>query len=466
MLMIWREACVLTRVALFLDIETDYSAALGGWCGRHQIRVLESHTELTAAVERRELVVAIVGLTGSDEAAFDRVRMVAKTTRGVPIVVLGRGLSGEMAFRCARLGIADVIDLPAAKLDVVARVAAHVGVLTSSPEVATLIGESEPMRALRREVKEAARVDSKVLLQGETGTGKGLVARIVHELSSRRAEPFVHVDCAALSPTLIESELFGHEKHSFTGAGGLRRGRFETAASGTIFLDEIGDLDGPLQSKLLRVLEDRVFERVGGSQSIPMIARVIAATCHDLADLVSRGRFRPDLYFRLNVIGISVPPLRDRIEDMPALARAAVGRLSETLGIPAPAIGDSFFEPLREHHWPGNVRELFNVIERILVRGRSQVLEADDLEGLLGRTVLRPKGATGLADGEISPDFRTAASPPELTAEEQADAARIAEALRETGGNVSRVSRRLMLARGTLRHRIHKYRLEHLVQKD
>ena len=372
-----------------------------------------------------------------------------------------------MAFRCARLGVADVIDLPAAKLDVVARVASHVGTLTRSPEVATLIGQSEPMQALRREVKEAARVDSKVLLQGETGSGKGLVARIVHELSTRRAEPFVHVDCAALSPTLIESELFGHEKHSFTGAGGLRRGRFELAGSGTIFLDEIGDLDGPLQSKLLRVLEDRVFERVGGSQSLPMTARVIAATCHDLADLVSRGRFRPDLYFRLNVIGVSVPPLRDRLDDLPALARAAVDRLSETLGIPAPAIGDSFFEPLREHHWPGNVRELFNVVERILVRGRTSVLEVEDLDGLLGRSLLRsPSAAAVPAEREISPDFRTSASEPELTPAEQADALRIAEALRETGGNVSRVSRRLEMPRGTLRHRIHKYRLERLVQKD
>jgi DNA-binding NtrC family response regulator len=449
-----------------LNVEIEYASALAGFCGRNAIGVLETQSELAAGVDRRELAVVVVGLTGSDEAAFDQVRVAAKTTRGVPIVVLGRGLTGEMAFRCARLGVVDVIDLPAARLDVVARVASHVGTSTSSPEVATLIGESDPMRALRREVKEAARVDSKVLLQGETGTGKGLVARIVHELSTRRAEPFVHVDCAALSPTLIESELFGHEKHSFTGAGGLRRGRFETAGSGTIFLDEIGDLDGPLQSKLLRVLEDRVFERVGGSQSLPMTARVIAATCHDLADLVSRGRFRPDLYFRLNVIGVSVPPLRDRLEDLPALARAAVDRLSETLGVPAPVIGDSFYGPLRDHHWPGNVRELFNVIERILVRGRSHVLEADDLDGLLGRSVLRPTSLAGRVEPDFSPEFRTGASAPELTPDEQADALRIADALQETGGNVSRVSRRLEMARGTLRHRIHKYRLEHLVQRD
>ena len=451
-------------MALFLDVETQYAAALGGWCARNSIRVLESHTELTSALGRREVVVVVVGLSGADETAFERVRMVAKTARGVPVVVLGRELGGELAFRCAGLGVAAVIDLPAPTLDVVARVATHVGTGTTSPEVASLIGQSEPMQGLRREVHEAARVDSKVLLQGETGTGKGLVARLVHELSSRRGEPFIHVDCAALSPTLIESELFGHEKHSFTGAGGLRRGRFEIAASGTIFLDEIGDLDATLQSKLLRVLEDRVFERVGGSQSLPMTARVIAATCHDLAQLVSQGRFRPDLYFRLNVISISVPPLRERLDDLPALARAAVERLSETLGIPAPAIGDSFFAPLRQHRWPGNVRELFNVVERILVRGRAGTLEADDLEGLLARSV--PPPAAVLADRGVEAELRTAASPADLSPSEQADALRLAEALRETGGNVSRVSRRLEMPRGTLRHRIHKYRLDHLVQKD
>jgi DNA-binding NtrC family response regulator len=210
------------------------------------------------------------------------------------------------------------------------------------------------------------------------------------------------------------------------------------------------------------VLEDRVFERVGGTQSLPMTARVIAATCHDLEQLVAQGVFRPDLYFRLNVIGVSVPPLRERLDDLPALARAAIERLSETLGISAPAIGDSFFAPLQQHPWPGNVRELFNVMERILVRGRTSTLEADDLEGLLKAPALpTPRG-----DRELAFDLRTAASPANLSPSERADALRLEEALRITGGNVSRVSRRLEMPRGTVRHRIHKYRLDHLVQKD
>jgi DNA-binding NtrC family response regulator len=456
---------VSSRFALLLEVETEYAAALGGWCGRHSIGVLEAQIEAVPGLGRRDLAVVVVGITGGADSAYEKLRMVAKMVRGVPLVVLGRGLSVEFAFRCADLGVAELIELPAATLDVVARVAVRVSAGLPSPEVASLIGQSEPMQALRRDIREAARVDSKILLQGETGTGKGLVARLVHQLSSRRAEPFIHVDCAALSPTLIESELFGHEKHAFTGAGGLRRGRFEVAAGGTIFLDEIGDLDAPLQSKLLRVLEDREFERVGGTQSLPMTARVIAATCHDLAELVSRGDFRPDLYFRLNVISISVPPLRERLDDLPALVRGAIERLSQTVGTSAPAVGDSFFAPLREHAWPGNVRELFNVMERILVRGRSAVLEAEDLDGLLVPPVpARTRAAQPSLPPPPTP--RTAASPPDLSPRERADAVRLEEALRETGGNVSRVSRRLEMPRGTIRHRIHKYQLEHLVQKD
>ncbi len=455
------------RLALFLDVESVYASALAGFCGRSGIGVLDAQWDDLGGLDRRDLVVAVVGLGGELESAFDRIRLVAKAVRGVPLVVLSRDASGELAFRCARLGVTDFVDLPKPPLDIVARVAMQVEAGPSSPDVASLIGQSAPMQALRREVHEAARVDSKVLLQGETGSGKGLVARMVHELSSRRESPFVHVDCAALSPTLIESELFGHEKHSFTGAGGLRRGRFETAGSGTIFLDEIGDLDGPLQSKLLRVLEDRVFERVGGSQSLPMTARVIAATCHDLAELVSAGRFRPDLYFRLNVIGISVPPLRERLDDLPGLARAAVARLSETIGVPAPAIGESFFEPLRAHDWPGNVRELFNVMERILVRGRAGTLEAEDLDGLLRRFPPRSVGAGAQAsDQDPTSTYRTAATPANLTAEERDEARRIVEALQHTGGNISRAGRRLGMRRGTLRHRLHKYQLERFVLKD
>ena len=448
-----------TRTALLLDVDIACAAAISGWCARNGLRVVDAEGSAPAELEPRSVAVAILGLSRGDDVGFERVRALAKLLRGAPIVVLARGLSSELAFRLSRLGVADLVDLPAPPLDIVARVCSHVATFGGSSELAALVGQSAPMLALRAEVEGTARVESKVLLQGETGTGKGLVARLIHDLSHRKQGPFVHVDCAALSPTLIESELFGHEKGAFTGAAGLRRGRFELAASGTIFLDEIGDLDAPLQSKLLRVLEDRVFERVGGSQSLSMSARVIAATCHDLMRQVQKGRFRQDLYFRLNVIKLVVPPLRERQEDVPALVRATAQRLSATLGIAPPSFADSFYERLRTHAWPGNVRELVNVLERLLVQGGARTYEAVDLDGLLQ------------AEPEPEPVARSAGPSPvrpelELEVDEIADAERLANALREAGGNVSRVSRRLELPRGTLRHRIHKYQLEHLIQKD
>jgi DNA-binding NtrC family response regulator len=449
-------------LTLLLDVDVAYAAALSGWSARNGLRVVDAEGGSPAELEPRGIAVAVLGLSRYDDLALERVRALAKLLRGVPIVILSRGVGAEFAFRLSRIGIADLIEVPAEPLDVVARVASHVASVGGSSELAALVGQSAPMQLLQTEILGAAHVESKVLLQGETGAGKGLVARLIHQLSHRKLGPFVHVDCAALSPTLIESELFGHEKGAFTGAAGLRRGRFEAAAGGTIFLDEIGDLDAPLQSKLLRVLEDRVFERVGGSQSQPMSARIIAATCHDLLRQVQKGRFRQDLYFRLNVIKLVVPPLRERLEDMPALVRSTSHQLCSTLGIASPSFADSFYERLRAHTWPGNVRELVNVIERLLVQGGARTFEGRDLDPLL-RPEPEHEPAQSVSGAPSAAPMRAAL---DLDVDEAADAERIANALREAGGNVSRVSRRLELPRGTLRHRIHKYRLEHLIQKD
>ncbi|MEX2204945.1 MAG: sigma-54 dependent transcriptional regulator [Myxococcota bacterium] len=448
------------RTALLIDVEIAYAAALSGWCARTGLRVLDFEAGALGEIEPRSVAVAVLGLGRGDDADLERVRALAKLLRGAPIVVLSRGLQAEFVFRLSQLGIADLIALPAAPLDLVARISAHAATSGGSSKLAALVGDSAAIRALRSEIESAARVESKVLLQGETGTGKSLVARMIHELSARRQGPFIHVDCAALSPTLIESELFGHEKGAFTGAAGLRRGRFELAAGGTIFLDEIGDLDAALQSKLLRVLEDLVFERVGGSQSLPMQARVVAATCHDLMRQVRNGRFRMDLYFRLNVIKLVVPALRERPDDVPALVRATSQRLCATLGIASATFSDSFHERMRAYAWPGNVRELVNVLERLLVQAGARRFEAEDLDGLLGES----------PESESSRDERSAPARVEraleFEPEDAAEAERIANALREAGGNVSRVSRRLDLPRGTLRHRMHKYGLDHLIQKD
>jgi transcriptional regulator with GAF, ATPase, and Fis domain len=296
-----------------------------------------------------------------------------------------------------------------------------------SVEVEELVGESAAMHALRSEIAAVAPLSSCVLVSGETGVGKGVVARTLHGWSPRRGEPFVHVDCAALSSQLVESELFGHERGAFTGAHARRIGRFELAEAGTLFLDEIGDLAEHLQAKLLRVLQDRRFERLGGNRTLRMRARIVAATTRDLRREVAEGRFRADLYYRLAVIPIAVPPLRERPGDLPALLCAAAKRHDE---LPASALTDAALLRLYHHPWPGNVRELFNVAERIAVRHRGGRVDASGLDDLL----------------DAPP---TGAQPPAATETE-----RIAAALRSSAGNVSQAARRLGLPRTTLRRRI------------
>jgi transcriptional regulator with GAF, ATPase, and Fis domain len=216
------------------------------------------------------------------------------------------------------------------------------------------------------------------MLLGETGTGKELFARAVHNRSARRARPFVRVNCAALPPTLIESELFGHERGAFTGAVSMRLGRFELANRGTLFLDEIGDLPPEVQAKLLRVLQEREFERVGSSQSRKVDVRVVAATHQDLDAAVKDGRFRADLYYRLNVFPIALPPLRDRLEDIPRLVWFFVNRRQRALNRRFTKIPTSVLAALQLHEWPGNVRELENVVERAMIHSTGDTLLLDE----------------------------------------------------------------------------------------
>jgi transcriptional regulator with GAF, ATPase, and Fis domain len=337
--------------------------------------------------------------------------------------------------------------------------------------LAGLAGASRAMAALRADLAAVAATDSSLLLTGETGTGKGLAARVAHRLSPRAERPFVQVDCAALAPTLVESELFGHERGAFTGAEARHAGRFELAGDGTVFLDEIGDLEPRLQSKLLRVLDDRRYERLGGVEALPMRARIVAATSHDLRRAVREGRFRPDLYYRLAVFHLVLPPLRERLEDLPALVSAGIERVARRLAIPRPLATESFHARLAEHAWPGNVRELVNTLERVLVRTRSRLLTAADLDGVLEPGLAPPAaGAPAAAAGDAGRDGTPAPLPGPvaapatlreiLSAREAAERSEILEALRATRGNVNRAAERLRLARGTLRYRMQKYGID------
>jgi transcriptional regulator with GAF, ATPase, and Fis domain len=238
-----------------------------------------------------------------------------------------------------------------------------------------MVGESEAVRAILQSAEQVARTDSTVLVTGETGTGKELVAHAIHSRSDRRNAILVKVNCAALPAGLIESELFGHEKGAFTGALSRKIGRFEMADGGTIFLDEIGDLPLELQAKLLRVLQEGEFERVGGTTTLRTNARVIAATNHDLATAVDEQRFRDDLYYRLNVFPIHIPPLRRRTEDIPLLAHHFALQFATRMGRRIESIPAKTMDALMRYRWPGNVRELQNVIERAVIISQGSSLE-------------------------------------------------------------------------------------------
>jgi len=262
-----------------------------------------------------------------------------------------------------------------------------------------LIGSSPKFRALLTEVARVAPVDSAVLIQGETGTGKEVIARAIHEASPRRNQRFVALNCAAIPSALLESELFGHERGAFTGAWAQTKGRFQMADEGTLFLDEIGDLPLELQPKLLRVLQEREFERLGSTQTVRVNVRVVAATNQDLGQLVSRKLFRADLFYRLNVIPICLPPLRERIQDIPLLTEFFVEKFAACLNKPIDLVPDEVMAVLKAHDWPGNIRELQNFIERAVLFSPGSVLRLPlDLKRTVRQT--SESAARTLADAD------------------------------------------------------------------
>jgi transcriptional regulator with GAF, ATPase, and Fis domain len=319
--------------------------------------------------------------------------------------------------------------------------------------VERIVGESPAIKSLREQVRIIAPLNTTVLLTGETGTGKGRVARVLHEIWGGTARPYAHVDCAALSPSLVESELFGHERGSFTGAAGRRLGRFELAQDGTVFLDEVGELEPRLQSKLLRVLDDREFERIGGTETLRMRGRIVAATSRNLRRSVRALEFRADLYFRLNVFHLVLPPLRDRVSDIPLLVADGLERVSRRLGLRRPQPTDGLLAKLMSHSWPGNIRELMNVLECLVVKMAGERLEAQDLNGLLEEwnEGWMHTGDVKECDGRGLPQLLQ-----EMGEHERRE---IVEALEQSGGNVTGAARRLRVARSTLRHRIKKHNL-------
>ncbi len=290
-------------------------------------------------------------------------------------------------------------------------------------------------QAVRALIEKVGPTSARVLITGENGTGKELVARALHEGSPRRDKPFVEVNCAAIPSELIESELFGHMKGSFTGAFADRAGKFEQADGGTLFLDEVGDMSLSAQSKLLRVLQEGVVTRIGGSKSIQVDVRVLAATNKDLESEIAEGRFREDLLYRLNVVPIEVPPLRDRVEDIPALVAHFAEQLAAGAGVPGRQFADEAVARLQSRAWPGNIRELRNAVERALILAPGKVVTAADIDHLL------PGPASGGPAGEAS------GSQTFETFKQEAEKNFLAQKLREHDWNVSETARALKMPR-------------------
>jgi two-component system nitrogen regulation response regulator NtrX len=311
-----------------------------------------------------------------------------------------------------------------------------------------IVGKTPVMRALMEKVEKVAATPARVLITGENGTGKELVARALHRMSSRASKPFVEVNCAAIPGELIESELFGHMKGSFTGAISDRAGKFEQANKGTLFLDEIGDMSLAAQAKVLRVLQDNVITRIGGAKPISVDVRVIAATNKTLENEIAAGKFREDLYYRLNVVPIHVPPIRERREDIPMLAQYFAATLSAREGIPPRTFTQDALERLGSLDWPGNVRELRNTVERLLILAPDAQIAARDIDRLAGQRALDDAGLATLTQCRTFEEFKDAA-----------ERAFLLNKLREFDWNVSETARAVEMPRSNLYKKIERYSL-------
>jgi len=315
----------------------------------------------------------------------------------------------------------------------------------------SLIGESQPFRKVMETIGTVAPTKATVLLEGESGTGKELFARAIHDQSPRHDAPFISINCAAMPEGLVESALFGHEKGAFTGATMRTTGAFERAHGGTLLLDEISEMRLDLQSKLLRVIQEHEFERVGGHQPIRVDVRLIATTNRDLKAEVDAGRFRNDLFYRLNVVPITTPPLRDRKEDVPILVQYFARRAGEEIGVSVTGVAPETIDLLLRHSWPGNVRELANAVERAVILSRGGVLRPEAFQGILEAVVSRPAAAPVTAAPGAVPAGDAAPEPFNL---DELERRAIGRALVATGGNRTRAAKLLGISERTLRNKL------------
>jgi two-component system nitrogen regulation response regulator NtrX len=447
----------MTARVLIVDDEQNIRRMLSALLEQESYEVgdVATGSEALSTVERFEPDVVLLDLVmpqGPDGLATLE-HLHVQHPELVVIMMSGKATLAD-AVRATRLGAFQFLEKPLTPEGVLVAVRAGLDLsrartenralrtaVDPSPEI---VGISPGIESVRLLIGQVAATPARVLITGESGTGKELVARAIHRLSPRSSQPMICVNCAAIPASLIESELFGHERGAFTGALHRRHGKFELADRGTMFLDEIGDLGSDAQAKVLRVLETGVMERVGGEREFQVDVRIIAATNRDLAEAVRHGAFREDLYYRLNVFPIHVPPLRDRENDIPALAEHLAALTGTKCGKPPRIFSPAAIERLRAHHWPGNVRELANLIERLTIVTAAETVSETDVDAVLGSGTLQlPR----LASHDTHPTALT-------TALEAFEAELIRSSLERANGKVADAARHLRTDRANLYRRM------------
>jgi two-component system nitrogen regulation response regulator NtrX len=452
------------RRTLRMVLEGEGATVEEAETGERALELLE-RAIATDAAELPNVVVMDVMLGGiSGIEVLERLSALGEDGRPpIPVVMISGHASVADAVRATRLGAFDFFEKPLSRDRVVVSVRNALRQSKAERELRGLrqrvhgeiIGNAEPMRELMRMVGKVGRTKARVLITGESGTGKELVARAIHEASDRHDHPFVKVNCAAIPRELIESELFGHERGAFTGAAGQKKGLFEVAHKGTLFLDEIGDMDLDAQAKVLRVLQSGELTRVGGHTPIQVDVRVLAATHRNLQDMAAVGEFREDLFFRLAVVPLRMPALRDRLDDIPLLARHFIAQACEENGLARKEISNDALVALGRHDWPGNVRELRNVIERMVVLSDGD-LEIDDVPPELRAVIVEQDddGELATGDARFAELLREKSDLPLKAFREAVERAFIVQRLRDNDWNVSRTAELLGIERTHLHRKL------------
>jgi len=463
---------------LIVDDEVNIRRVLAAMLRRegYEVTTAGDGEQALAVLQKSPVHVVVTDLVMPRMGGMELLRKVAADFPDVPVILITAHGSVDSAVAALKAGAFDYITKPfeqdelrkviakATRAHDLERQNLHANL--GDGDKPPLVGESAPMKQIYEMIARVADSPSTVLITGESGTGKELIAKALHRGSSRRDRPLIKVNCAAIPKDLVESELFGYERGAFTGAVSSKPGRFELADGGTLFLDEIGEVPVEMQVKLLRALQESEFERVGGIKTLRVDVRLIAATNRDLKALIADGRFREDLYYRLAVVPIALPPLRDRKEDIPLLVRHFVEKYNQRLGKRVEGVDADAVALLQSYPWPGNIRELENLMERSVLFADGPIIHAGALPDSLRETSpASPVAPVGALGAIAAP---SGASMKEIVRQAQAELEKelIARALEETGGNVTRAAKRLQISRKSLQVKMKELGLRGTVEAE